>query len=419
MPQAVEALQWVTPKLVEINLRADFHGFSTADIVEGIKNSFHSPDSLLVEALSELIQNGREYAQGRIPFSSVGVHAAGPHKVEIRLRRHSPSLLSLVLSHPATWPATHTPQGPLHPLGTESSASLRFEKSPTYHGPPVRLTSIELRRVEDPFTRTALVMSGEADFTGEITPSLMAAAKKSDRYREAFASWRLFLVVNPSRPPLKEASFRKELAHSLDPRELSRFVPNIQTVAHLLERKPTPEKVGWFASLEARSSPRPVTNFSYPLRIRAVLPYPNPEGLGILTEATNNLIAQLGKVGVSAEAMAPSFQVPSSESLAEPDLTLLFLPALPLASVSWAEIFSFLGRKSVTSDVVDTLAEWDLTRDDERLEVAMETDLSDRQAMIVPLGAQRKAYLASNRLGAIRFSPFGYWDWSQVALSLR
>lgn len=415
MPEVTSDLHWISPKVVEIELKPGFQGFSAVNIVEGLKNGFHVSDSVLVEALSELIQNGREYAQGRIPFTSVGIRAVSARKVELRLRRRSPSLLALVLSHPATWPTSQVSQGPLHGLATDSTLERRFERNPSYSGPAVRLTSLELRRVEDPFTRTSLVMSGEADFTGEITPSLLAAARKSERYHEIFSAWRLLLVINPTRPPFKEATFRRELAHSIDPRELAKFIPSVGPIAHLLERKPMPEKVGWFASLEPRADHRPLTHFTAPLKLRAVLPYPHSEGINVLSEATTNLIAQLGKVGVNAEAMAPSFQLPTADSLAEPDLTLLFLPALPLASVTWSEIMGFLGRQS---DIEDSLSEWELTRDDERLEIAIESQLSDKEAMLVPLGAHRKAYLASNRLDAIKLSPFGFWDWSHVALAL-
>lgn len=416
VPRLVQAVTWNTKKQVEFTLAGDTPGLSAAEVVEGIRLGFQSSDGLLVESLSELIQNGREYAQGRIPFSSVGVRANGSQKVVLNLRRHAPALLGMVLSHPGTWPVAKNIMGPLEVTSREIKGERILAKNPKYPSGSVRLESLLARHIEDAYTRTSLVLNGEADFTSDISPALISTARKTDRLQERFSSWRLFLVINPSRSPLRYSRFREELAHSIDPRELARFVPAFTPVNRLLERRPSPQKVGWFASLEPRADRRALSQETGSLRLRPTMPYPQTEALPLLMDAATNLSAQLGKFGVNVEIISPSFQSPTAESLAEPELTLIYLPALPLASTAWSEVFSFLSRKTNSEEMEKTLGEWDHTRDDERLEVAMEGYLSEREAVLVPLGAHRRSFLSSPRLQAIQLSPFGFWDWTKVAL---
>ncbi len=419
MPQLVQDVTWRSKKQVEITVVDGPRPFSPAEIVDGIRLGFHSSDTLLVDSLAELFQNGREYTQGRIPFSSVGVRQLGTKKVQLTLRRHAPHLLRMVLSHPGTWPRAKTSLGPLQTATHERSDERIFSRNPYYQGPPVRVTNLHARQISDSFTRTYLVLNGEADFTGDIDPALLSVAKKTIQYQERFSAWRLILILNPARASLRDPALRKELAHSIDPRDLSRFVPSLIPINRLLERSPTPEKAGWFASLEPRAGRRPLTSVVGPLRLKPVLPYPQPEGLTVLQEAASNLTAQLGKVGVSMETLVPSFQPPTVESLSEPELTLMLVPALPLAATSWSEVFSFLNRRLNDDEFENLFAEWDLTRDEERREVAIESYLSEREAVLVPLGALRRAFLSSPRLHAIQLSPFGYWDWTSVALAGR
>lgn len=376
--------KWIGGKTVEWQLAKAENG-AAARVVEMFRAAFFTRDTLLLDSLNELVVNGREFAENRVPWSAVGIRAEGKDRVRIQCRRRSPSLVTLILSHPELEPVLPRP-------------------TPSF---------LHLRRASDPLTRARLVLNSEADFTEDLPAAIIPTVRQSDRFREIATHWRLFIMLNPRRPGLTTASSRKGLLSRLEPTEMIPYLfPGVLPTRTILRRVPDTRAPasggGWF-----KRSALPVATA---LHLQGLLPLAHPQGKVLLAEGLANLTAQLGKSGMAA-VTDPGDSRLTPEALDRTDLWLVLLPAPPFASQHWSEIFTVQAQALQNKSFDNLLVQWNLSRDDESLEESIDEALMAQEEVWRPVGTLRQAALIAPRVQEISLTPFGYWDWSAVRLA--
>lgn len=399
-----KTFKWHQPKIAEITLGG---GVSAIEYVNQIRDAFQSSDALLVDALADLLVNGREYLEKKVPWNMVGVRALGPEKLRFYVRRKSPELLRLILTHPATWPEAK--RAPLA-LSFSSSGRDRFERNSLSMN-RVLLGELDLVKNREAFARAQAVLLGEADFADDLPPALLPQLRGDALYAEADTPWQLMLLASPYRAS-DRLTLRRELIRSVNPSQMSRFFTQpFLPAAGLLDETKTGT---WFPEISKPMSPLPGET----IRLMTYSPLSNPAAYRALTELAEQLTAQWGAKEISVTHTHIENRPWESTYLQTADIVALAMPILPFYSQTWSDLLWSLAPPLHNDEYQKLMTRWSLSREDRGLVKSLEDLLMEKERILLPLCRLRESFLRSPRLASIRLSSYGYWDWTDVALGL-
>ena len=178
-PFLAESISYPSPTVVVVTHRstakwADGSDLTSLELVESWKTvlSSRAPKASLLFP----VKNAREYSEGRVPFSAVGIQAKGPKVLIFDLTRSVPNF-ALLLSHPILWPIKRqsplTGAGTFIPVGNASTmkTNAKFERRPPHSSESWE--EIEIAQVPLVTTRLEMYLGNEIDFLEDLPVSAL------------------------------------------------------------------------------------------------------------------------------------------------------------------------------------------------------------------------------------------------------
>lgn len=191
------------------------------------------------------VEGAQAYSEGKTTFSKVGVRAADPLTLEVRLRRPVPYFLHLVSSvntYPirkdliekfgAHWtePEHFVTLGPYRLAEWVHGSRMVLEHNPTYWGPIPEIRRVVCRLVSEPLTALALYENGELDvLPRDLPPSFAKSLQTHKDFRMGAKLSVSYVAFNTRRPPFDKAAHRRAFIQAMNRAQFAAFFRGSQT----------------------------------------------------------------------------------------------------------------------------------------------------------------------------------------------
>jgi peptide/nickel transport system substrate-binding protein len=203
-------------------------------IRKGVK--FHNGEVFDAEAAAFTVRTFRDSkGSGGSGFKGIqDAKALDPDTLEITTKEADVALLSQLIKAYAIPPKYHDQVGEaeygLKPIGTgpyrfadwQKGESIKLVANPDYWEGAPAIKEVTFRFVPEAATRTAMLVSGQADLIRDVAPETVPQIKQSGvaTVKSAPARRRMFIQMNTTIPPFNDIRVRRALAHAVDNQEL-------------------------------------------------------------------------------------------------------------------------------------------------------------------------------------------------------
>jgi len=190
-------------------------------------------------SLMHVIRGGKDFSEGKIPFSEVGVKVVNNQTLQVTLENPIPYFVDLsafltlapvpvatIEKHGSSWikPANIVTNGAYLLEDWRLDDHIRLRKNPSYwDASHVKMATVEIKPVQDANTALSYFHTGQCDLMmdkGMVPPTLTQKLKQQPWFHTGpfLGTW--FIRINVTREPFTDARVRQAFALAVDKKRI-------------------------------------------------------------------------------------------------------------------------------------------------------------------------------------------------------